>query len=53
VIGGLLLAGVETLAQAGIENGTAYRQVFAFLLVIAFLVFRPAGLFGRAAMEKV
>jgi branched-subunit amino acid ABC-type transport system permease component len=53
VIGGLLLAGVETLAQAGIENGTAYRQVFAFLLVIAFLVFRPAGLFGRTIVEKV
>lgn len=53
VIGGLLLAGVETVAQAGIENGTAYRQVFAFLLVIAFLVFRPAGLFGRAVAEKV
>ncbi len=53
VVGGLLLAGVETLAQAGIENGTAYRQVFAFLLVIAFLVFRPAGLFGRAVAEKV
>lgn len=53
VIGGLLLAGVETLAQAGIENGTAYRQVFAFLLVIAFLVFRPAGLFGRTVTEKV
>lgn len=53
VIGGLLLAGVETFAQAGIEDGTAYRQVFAFLLVIAFLVFRPAGLFGRTVTEKV
>ncbi|WP_119460206.1 branched-chain amino acid ABC transporter permease [Rhodospirillaceae bacterium SYSU D60014] len=53
VIGGLLLAGVETFAQAAIENGTAYRQVFAFLLVIAFLVFRPAGLFGRTVTEKV
>lgn len=53
VVGGLLLAGVETFASAGIEDGTAYRQVFAFLLVIAFLVFRPAGLFGRTVTEKV
>lgn len=53
VIGGLLLAGIETFAQATIDNGTAYRQVFAFLLVIAFLVFRPAGLFGRTIVEKV
>lgn len=53
VIGGFLLAGIETLAQATIPNGTAYRQVFAFLVVIGFLVFRPTGLMGRKAIEKV
>lgn len=53
VIGGFLLAGIETLAQAAIPDGTAYRQVFAFLVVIAFLVFRPTGLVGRKAIEKV
>lgn len=53
VIGGFLLAGIETLAQATVPDGTAYRQVFAFLLVIVFLVFKPAGLLGRSAVEKV
>ena len=53
VIGGLLLGGIETIAQAVVPGGTAYRQVFAFLLVIAFLVFRPAGILGRQMVEKV
>ncbi len=53
VIGGLLLGGIETLAQAVVPGGTAYRQVFAFLLVILFLVFRPSGILGRQVVEKV
>lgn len=53
VIGGFLLAAIETLAQATIPDGTAYRQVFAFLVVIGFLVFRPTGLMGRRTIEKV
>lgn len=53
IIGGFLLAGIETVAQATVPDGTAYRQVFAFLLVIGFLVFRPTGLMGRRAIEKV
>jgi branched-chain amino acid transport system permease protein len=53
VIGGLLLGGVETIAQAVVPGGTAYRQVFAFLLVIIFLVFRPSGILGRPLVEKV
>ena len=53
VVGGFLLAAIETVAQATIPNGTAYRQVFAFVVVIGFLVFRPTGLLGRRAIEKV
>jgi branched-chain amino acid transport system permease protein len=52
VIGGLLLGGIETIA-ALVPGGTAYRQVFAFFLVILFLVFRPAGILGRHVGEKV
>jgi branched-chain amino acid transport system permease protein len=39
--------------QAVVANGASYRLVFVFLLVIAVLVFRPSGLLGRAAIEKV
>jgi branched-chain amino acid transport system permease protein len=52
VIGGLLLSGIETIA-AVVPGGTAYRQVFAFLLVILFLVFKPSGILGRQVVEKV
>jgi branched-subunit amino acid ABC-type transport system permease component len=53
IIGGLLLAGLETFVQAVVPDGTAYRTVFAFSLVIAVLVFRPVGLLGRAVVQKV
>ena len=53
IIGSLLIAGIDTLVQAVMPNGASYRLVFVFLLVIAVLVFRPAGLFGRVAVEKV
>lgn len=53
ILGGLIIAGIETLAQTFIPGGAAYRLVFVFMLVIAVLVFRPAGLLGRTVMEKV
>jgi branched-chain amino acid transport system permease protein len=53
IIGSLLIAGLDTLVQAVVANGASYRLVFVFLLVIAVLVFRPSGLLGRAAIEKV
>lgn len=53
ILGGLILAGLETFVQAAVPDGTAYRIVFAFTLVIAVLVFRPAGLLGRPVVPKV
>lgn len=53
VVGGLLIAGAEVLAQALVPDGAAYRQVFAFLMVILFLLFRPEGLLGKVVVEKV
>ncbi len=53
IVGSLLIAGIDTLAQAYVPEGTSYRLVFVFVLVIAVLVFRPAGLFGRNLTEKV
>ena len=53
IIGSLVIAGLDTLVQAVVPNGAAYRLVFVFLLVIGVLVFRPAGLFGRTVIEKV
>jgi branched-chain amino acid transport system permease protein len=53
IIGSLLIAGLDTLVQAVVENGASYRLVFVFLLVIGVLVFRPSGLLGRTLVEKV
>ncbi len=53
IVGSLLLAALDTLVQAAVPDGATYRLVVAFVLVILVLVFRPAGLFGRAATEKV
>jgi len=53
IIGSLVLAGIDTLVQATLPDGAAYRLVFAFLLVILVLVLKPSGLFGRPVYEKV
>ena len=53
ILGSLLIAGLDTLVQATVPNGAAYRLVFIFLLVIGVLVFRPAGFLGRTVVEKV
>jgi branched-chain amino acid transport system permease protein len=53
IFGGLLLGVVETFASALVPGGTAYKDVFAFLVVIFFLVFKPSGILGEKAYEKV
>jgi branched-chain amino acid transport system permease protein len=53
ILGGLVLGFVETFASALIPGGTAYKDVFAFLVVIFFLVFKPSGIVGEKVFEKV
>ncbi len=53
IIGGLILGVVETFAAAFIPGGTPYTDVFAFLVVIFFLVFKPSGILGEKVYEKV
>jgi len=53
IFGGLVLGFVETFASAFIPGGTAYKDVFAFLVVIFFLVFKPSGILGERVYEKV
>lgn len=47
ILAGLLLGVVEF--QALWFLGIGYRDIFAFLLLFAFLVLRPSGLMGKAA----
>lgn len=53
VIGAVILATAETVAQAVIPHGGTYELVIAFGIVIAFLVFRPTGILGEKTVEKV
>jgi branched-chain amino acid transport system permease protein len=58
MLGGLLLGLIESLASGYIGDltggvlGSNYRDVFAFLVLVVVLVFRPSGLVGESASEK-
>jgi branched-chain amino acid transport system permease protein len=51
MIGGVLLGVVETLVSAYLSS--TYRDAIAFVVLIAILLYRPAGLFGTSQVEKV
>jgi branched-chain amino acid transport system permease protein len=51
VAGGLALGLIEALGAGYLSS--AYKDVFAFLIIIAALVFLPDGLLGRRAAERV
>lgn len=53
VIGGYLFAFLQTFSAAFIPHGSEYRDVFAFLIVILFLIFRPTGILGEKQAERV
>ncbi len=46
VYGGYILALFEVLVVALVPNGSQYKDVFVFLILIGILVFRPSGLLG-------
>lgn len=51
-LGGLVLGLLETFA-GGIPGVSTYRDGIAFAILILVLLFKPAGLLGRPAVEKV
>ena len=50
ILGGLALGVAETLGAAYIS--VPYKDAFAFLMLLAFLLIRPQGLFGEKIAEK-
>lgn len=50
LLGGLLLGLAEQMGTAYISS--AYKDAFAFLVLIGFLLFLPRGLFGERVAEK-
>jgi len=53
VLGGLLLGFIEIYVVSLFPTLSAYKDVFAFVLLILILLFRPSGLVGEDLTEKV
>jgi branched-chain amino acid transport system permease protein len=56
IIGGLflgLLEAVVSVTEIGGQSLSTYRDVFSFGILVALLVVRPTGLFGRRVEEKL
>ena len=46
ILGGYVLALFEVLVVALVPNGSHYKDVFVFMILIGILVFRPSGILG-------
>ncbi|WP_149453531.1 branched-chain amino acid ABC transporter permease [Pasteuria penetrans] len=59
VLGGILIGMCETLGGSYLSQltngafGSSYKDIFALLILIIVLLFKPNGLLGRAIREKV
>ena len=59
MVGGMILGLLEMFAAANLSSltsgffGAEYKDVFAFIILIIVLIFKPEGLFGKAIVEKV
>lgn len=51
MLGGLVLGWTESFATGYVSSD--YEDVFAFLLLVLILIFRPAGLLGKQRAQKV
>lgn len=55
IVGGLLIGATESLAEIYVSDllGGSVSTWFAYVVALAFLLIRPAGLFGERAIERV
>jgi len=53
VIGGIIIGMVESFTMAFIPGGSPYKDIFSFIVVIIFLLFKPSGILGKKVIEKV
>jgi len=53
ILGGFLFAGLQTIGAVALPFSSAYKDVFAFSVVIALMVWRPTGLIAEKSSERV
>jgi branched-chain amino acid transport system permease protein len=51
MLGGIVLGLCESMFSGFVNSD--YKDVFAFSVLILVLIFKPSGLLGRPAIEKV
>ena len=53
VLGGFFFAALQTVGAVALPFASAYKDVFAFAVVIVLMAVRPTGLIGERASERV
>src|SRR4051812_46603690 len=53
VAGAMIIGLVEVMVVGYVESGSQYRDAIAVVLLIAILLIKPSGLFGKHVVEKV
>jgi len=53
ILGGFLFAGLQTIGTVTLPFASAYKDVFAFAVVIAIMAWRPTGLIREKISERV
>ncbi len=53
IVGGFLFASLQTIGAVALPFASAYKDVFAFGVVIVLMALRPTGLIGEQASERV
>ncbi len=53
ILGGFLFAALQTIGAVALPFASAYKDVFAFGMVIVFMAWRPTGLIAERTSERV
>ena len=53
IVGGFLFAALQTIGAVALPFASAYKDVFAFGVVIVLMAIRPTGLIGERTSERV
>src|SRR3954464_1581895 len=53
ILGGFLFAALQTIGAVALPFASAYKDVFAFAVVIIFMAWRPTGLIREKISERV
>ena len=53
ILGGMIFAALQTIGAVALPFQSAYKDVFAFAVVIAIMAWKPTGLIQEKVSERV